>query len=322
MTPPLRTALLFPGLNGVARGARLADYAALPGFRARWQLVAAALPAAPALVAAGVGSEPGAASTDPVAALLQDARLAALAIAAMQLACVEALGADRLDAHWVTGYSVGDLARTIHAGAARFEDAVAFARELRARPGPGGETWYATRRGRGVDREAMRRRLLDAGLAVSLLSERAFLFSGPVDAVRGARQAAIGDGWHLHPITACALHGPSQREFAARLHAALVDAPLRPPRRPLWSSLRQRKLEDPDELRTELADNVAASCDLAATIRRLHLEHGVRHFVDVGPGRHGLHFVRHSGLPVTAESAIDRVRVDRLRVDRFGGPGR
>lgn len=296
-----RTAFLFPGLDGMQRAVDFRRMLALPGFAARWRTVAVEFARDPSLRAFEK------AFADRVARPLPgvtDWRWPALMVAAMQLAAAEELEHRGERADIVVGYSIGELARSLHAGAAPFAAAITFARALGPVAGTGGTTVLAFTVD-ASDAAAAIRRLGPLAPLCSRLSDR--ILAVPVETTREAevRAALSGPGRRLFELAPCGLHGPLQRPLARRLRLALESTALRPLRVPAFSSQTQRVVESTDELRRELADNVATPFDFAAAIRTLHREHGITRFVDLGPGAHACHFVQHSGLPVEAVSALD-----------------
>jgi acyl transferase domain-containing protein len=305
MTAVPRTAFVFPGLNGGDCARDCAPLLALPGFGARWRAVEqrfAGDRGFAAFAAALRGGETGAAGDGGAW------RWQALAVAAMQLAAAEALAARGVAADWLLGYSIGDLARSVHGGACTFDDVVAFAAAL---PADGalarGATVVAVGPAHAVaaGAAALRR----PGLACSRLSARAVLVAGPEAAVASAVGTLAACGCRVRRLAACALHAPLQAPFAASLRGHLASAPLRAPSCRVFSTILGRPIAAAGELRTELAANVAAPFDLAAAVVALHERHGVQRFVDLGPGRHAQRFVEHAGLPVCTLSAADLLAI-------------
>lgn len=297
MTAVARTAFVFPGLNSAGHTTEDASMVRRPGFAARWQTVAASFADVPGFAA--FSRQLLAGETLPVHARTWPWR--ALAIAAMQLAVAEELEQAGERADWLCGYSIGEVARSCHAGAFSFAALVAFARALPPLPIAHGTT-VAVQAGSAVRVDDAARRLADAGVTGSRLSPRFLMVAGPEEPMRRAL-ASLDRGVHVQTIATCALHAPLQAPLAGRLAVALAGRALAPRREGVFSTLLGRPLQPGDDFGGELAANVAAPCDFATTIRRLHEEHGVTRFVDLGPGRHAQRFVRHHGGGLVAESA-------------------
>ncbi len=299
MSAVARTAFVFPGLNSAGHVAEDPTLVRRPGFAARWQLCAAAFAEAPGFASFAHQLLHGEAL--PTHAATWPWR--ALAVTAMQLAVAEELEQDGERADWLCGYSIGEVARSCHAGAFSFAQLVAFARALPPLPIASGTT--AAVQGASVARvEHAARSLAGAGVHASRLSPRFLMVAGP-DAAMQRALAALGSGLHVQAIAACALHTPLQLPLALRLAAALAGRRLPLPRAGVFSTLLGRPLCEGDDCTGELAANVAEPCDFATTIRRLHQDHGVTRFVDLGPGRHAQRFVRHHGRGLVAVSAAE-----------------
>lgn len=298
-----RTAWLFPGLNGIDHPDELAPLLALPPFRRRWQLVQRGFADAPGFAAFDAGLQQG-------AALQREPRSwpwQALAVAAMQQAMAESLQARGHAAQWLSGYSIGDLGRALHAGVVSFARCVAFAAALPPLP-VGTGTSLAVLLPPTLPAAAVATSCTRTGVACSRLSDRLLLIAGPAQPVEAAAVALSARGCRVRRLAACALHAPVQRPLATLLARRLRRAAMRPPTLPMFSSLSLQPLHQVEQVRRELAQNVAAACDFATAVRRLHHDHGVDTFVDLGPGRHAQRFVEHCRLPVRVLSALDLLR--------------
>lgn len=304
----MTTAFVFPGLNGAAHAAENVPLLRRPGFVGRWQTVTKACRRTPGFAEFAAALHAG--RELPLSPATWPWR--ALAVVAMQLAMAEELEARGENADWLCGYSVGDVARSCHAGAFTFDELVAFAAGLSALPVTGGATACA-QAGADVDLHELQRRVEAFGALCSRLSPRFLMFAGTSAVVDAAQRAARGRGVRAKEIATCALHSPQQRSLGSALAQALASHRLRPVQRDVFSTLWGRPLSPADDLRAELVANVTSPCDFATAIRRLHDEHGVTRFIDLGPGRHAQRFVRHHDLEVEALGAGDLVAVTVLR---------
>ncbi|MCA8953218.1 MAG: acyltransferase domain-containing protein [Planctomycetes bacterium] len=299
----MTTAFVFPGLDGMQRGSEFQPLLALPGFRARWRAAAASCGREPGFATFAAALDAGEMRLLPQ---VTDWRWPALAVTAMQLAVTDALDSIGERADQVTGYSIGDVARTLFAGAASFDDLIAFARQLPAVTRGRGRTVIAF----AADAPTAERALLalgPLGTAASRLSERIVAVPGTDEDEPAIRRGLAEHGLRLFELAPCALHGPLQQPLSRHLLHRLGHATLRRPRTPVFSSQRLAPLADVPSLRAELAANVSAPFDFAATVRTLHQRHGVTRFVNIGPGRHAQHFVQHAGLGVESVDALELV---------------
>jgi [acyl-carrier-protein] S-malonyltransferase len=289
------TAFVFPGLNGAGHFDEHAPLLQLPGFAARWRLVATTFGAAPGFAAFDRalhdGSElSGAPATWP---------WRALSVIAMQLAAAEALEQRGERADWLCGYSIGDLARSCHAGAATFAQVVAFAAALPELPRAAGGT-LAVLPPDAACGDALYSELTAAGVAVCRLSPRFLLAAGDDPALARARDICGCATVRTRDLGACPLHTPVQGPLVRVLAAATRGVRLSPPQRRMFSTLWGRAIAGGDDLCAEFTTNVAAPIDFAGAVQRLRQQHGVTRFIDLGPGRHAQRFVRHHGDDVQA----------------------
>jgi acyl transferase domain-containing protein len=282
------TAFVFPGLDGAGQPAEHAWALALPGFRERW-----------AAVVAWCGREAG--FVDFEQALLEGHTLPAgptawrwraLAVMAMQLAAADALERRGECAQWLCGYSLGDLARSCHAGVATFAQFVAFAASLPPLPCVRGSTIAAVLAD-GARTAALRANLRRAGIAACRLSPRFLLVAGDDATRERAHALATAAGARVRPVGDCPLHAPVLRGLARILAEAARTARVLPAARAMFSTLWGRAVVATDDLLGEFTTNVAAPIDFARAVQRLRVRHGVTRFVDLGPGRHASAFVRH-----------------------------
>jgi acyl transferase domain-containing protein len=296
----VRTAFVFPGLNGAGHAAEHLPLLAMAGFAARWQLVRHSFGATPGFATFDHALHAG--ETLPAAPAVWPWR--ALAVTAMQLTAAEALEARGEHADWLCGYSIGDVARCCHAGVYTFADVVGFAHALPQLPANGGATAAVFSPSTNIADE-LAVLLAGAAVTVSRLSPRFLMFAGAVSAVRRALVRCRRPGVRMQQLAACPLHSALQRPLALLLAAGLARAALGPSRRRMFSTLLNRDIGDADELRHELATNVEAPVDFSATVHQLHRQHGVTRFVGHGPGRHAQRFVRHHGAGLHALSATE-----------------
>ncbi len=289
------TAFVFPGLDGAGQPAEHAWALTLPGFDERW-----------AHVAAWCGGEAG--FRDFERALREGRALPAapaawrwraLAVMAMQLAAADELERRGERAQWLCGYSLGDLARSCHAGVATFAQFVQFAASLPPLPCVRGSTIAAVL-GNGRATTALRATLRAAGIAACRLSPRFLLVAGDDATRERAHALATAAGARVRAVGDCPLHAPVLRGLAGILEQAARTARVLPAARAMFSTLWGRAVVAADDLLGEFTTNVAAPIDFSRAVQRLRVRHGVTRFVDLGPGRHASAFVRHHEADVQA----------------------
>jgi len=300
------TAFLFPGLNSMRRAQDFLPLLQLPGFGERWREVCTAFAAVP-----GFAAFDGALRAGDTRTLYrrEHLHLLALAAATLQTATAAALEDAGEHADWVCGYSIGDVARTLHAGAAEFAQLVAFARAL-PQPLPStddttGMTLMVVSPPVVADAERGRAILARSGLAVCPLSPRVTMLSGAGSAVAATVASLRPIGWRCRTLVDCALHAGERAPLATVLGTALAGVPLRSPRLAVFSSVYVRPLTNATGLRAELTANVAVRYDFAAAMEELRRRHGVVRFVDVGPCHVTASLLRHFEPPLQAETALD-----------------
>ncbi|MCR9244893.1 MAG: hypothetical protein NXI31_07665 [bacterium] len=297
----MTTAFVFPGLDGVQRAIDFKPLTRRPRFLALWERATTRFGDDPDFRSFHNGLLRGDARLLPS---VRDWRWPALAVATMQLALAEELTQRGIRPSFVTGYSIGNVARSLFAGIADHDALLEFTAGL----GP-------IHRGCGVTVIAFGKNSVDATRAirrlgahaehVSHLSDRIFAVPVETEAEEGIRSILRSHGMRLFELAPCGLHGPMQRAFANELRWHLDLARLAPQRIPVLSSQTQRVLRSARDHCEDLSDNVATPFDFAATVRRLHADHGIRRFVNVGPGRHAEHFVQHTGLQVEVVNAVE-----------------
>ncbi len=303
-----RTAFVFPGLNGCAHVAEHLPLLRLPGFATRWQLVTNAFAAHDGFAAFSRALHAG--HELPMSAATWTWR--ALAVTAMQLAMAAELEQRGEHAHWLCSYSIGDVARSCHADITSFGEVVAFAAALPPLPAAAGTT-AAMHCATPSLADRLHAHGDELRLCTSRLSPRFLLVAGARTAVEGAVVRAHALGARALAVGQCPLHASEQVPLAQILLAALARRGLRPAQRPTFSTLWGRAVTIDDDVGAEFAANVAAPCDFATTVRRLHVEHGVTRFIDLGPGRHAQRFVRHHDLPLTAIAASELLTLKAAR---------
>lgn len=297
----MATAFVFPGLDGVQRAIDFRPLTCRPRFLALWERATARFGDDPGFRAFRTGLLRGNARLLPS---VEDWRWPALAVATMQLAIAEELTQRGVRPTVVTGYSIGNVARSLFAGIADHDALLEFTAGLGQIHRGGGVTVIAFGKNSASAAQAIGRLGVHAE-HVSRLSDR--IFAVPVETAAEDRVRSIlrAHGMRLFELAPCGLHGPMQRAFANELRWHLDLARLAPQQIPVLSSQTRQVLRSARDHCEDLSNNVATPFDFAATVRKLHADHGIRRFVNVGPGRHAEHFVQHTGLRVEIVNAVE-----------------
>jgi acyl transferase domain-containing protein/NAD(P)-dependent dehydrogenase (short-subunit alcohol dehydrogenase family) len=209
-------------------------------------------------------------------------QLALLAADAIMYAAINAIG---LRADRVAGHSFGELAALLAAGAWSFESAV---RATMARC----QAIDVCRNANGVmlsttaPSDVLEQLCHEVGGQVSVSHRNAddqTVAGGEQEAVARLSQLVKEAGYQsLILAVPAAFHTPLMTEVKAPFARSLAEIEIAPPMIPLLSSVTNRYVAEPDEIRTNLATQMTEPVNYAELVRRLVAE-GVTVFVEVGP---------------------------------------
>lgn len=189
------------------------------------------------------------------------------------------------DPEFVAGHSLGEYSALIAAGALEFSDGLRLVRkrgELMRQHGAGSMAAII-----GLDREAVARIANDSGAEVA--NDNApgqVTISGRTQAVTHAMELAEAAGARR------VLMLPVDGAFHSSLMAPVVDGmrplievtPFRPATVPLVTNVDAKPIQHPDDLRTELLDQICAPVRWVDAVNTIS-EGGVTHYYEVGPGK-------------------------------------
>ncbi len=192
----------------------------------------------------------------------------------------------------VAGHSLGEFTALVAANALRFEDALHLVRE-RGRlmrevslERPGGMAAVI-----GLEREALEevcREASELGLVVVANdnSPGQLVISGEEVALQRAMELARARGAKrvIRLGVTVASHSPLMERVAHALAEVLARIPLREPDIPVVANVTGKILSTVEEIRRELACQVALPVQWTASIRQMR-ERGVAAFLEVGPGQ-------------------------------------
>jgi len=219
---------------------------------------------------------------DPFAAVDEGTAYQQPAIFCASLAHLEALrDDDRPDCY--AGHSLGEITALVAAGALSEHDGLRFV-TLRGRlmqqvdEGARGAMVAI-----GASAEAARSLAERHGVTLAIdNAPRQVVLSGDAGSIARAQEDARAQGLRtlLLPVRVAA-HTPALAVVAGQLRTLLNELEVRAPRRPCFSCVTARELDD---VRMRLAQSLTRPVRWREVLLALHAR-GVRRFVDVGPGR-------------------------------------
>jgi acyl transferase domain-containing protein len=108
---------------------------------------------------------------------------------------------------------------------------------------------------------------------------------GPQLSLEGLLQRLEQEGYGARLVDApCPAHTPLMSEIQEPMELALRELQIGPPHIPVLSSVTNRYVADPDEIKRNLVDQLTSPVRYVDQIERLYGE-GVTFFVEVGPGQ-------------------------------------
>jgi [acyl-carrier-protein] S-malonyltransferase len=194
-------------------------------------------------------------------------------------------GADLLpEPDYVAGHSLGEYSALVAAGALSFADALRLVRlrgQLMERHGLGGMIAVI-----GLDDEALTVIANESGAQVANFNAPGqTTLSGTEDALVAAEVAAKSRG--ARRVIRLAVNGAFHSSLMAPVAEALAPeierATIVKPRVPLVSNVNAEPIVHPDDIRTELVDQICASVRWTQSVQTM-IELGVSHFYEIGHG--------------------------------------
>lgn len=182
------------------------------------------------------------------------------------------------------GHSLGDLSALVAAGSLTEEDGmhvVAARGRLMQRASEAGPAGAMLALGANPDVA----RELAARFGVTHANDNSpdqAVLSGPAEAIARVRAEAKARGLRaIHLPIKGAFHSPGMAAAVPAFRAVLDGVQVRPPRRPVLSSVTAREFDD---MPSELARSLTEGVRWREVVLALHAR-GVRRFVEAGPGR-------------------------------------
>lgn len=189
------------------------------------------------------------------------------------------------DADYVAGHSLGEYSALVAAGALSLEDALQLVRrrgELMQEYGAG--TMAAIL---GMAPDAVAQVAADAGVDVANYNAPdQTTVSGPRDGVEKAMELAKERGARralLLPVSA-AFHSTLMQRAEDGMRPYLMAVPMVPPEVPLVANVDAAILDDTDDIRQELINQICGSVRWVDVVNTLSGE-GVNRYIEIGPGK-------------------------------------
>ncbi|HEX3722039.1 MAG TPA: ACP S-malonyltransferase [Nitrolancea sp.] len=185
----------------------------------------------------------------------------------------------------VAGHSLGEYSALVSSGALALADGARLVRrrgELMEEHGLGGMIAVI-----GLDDAVLHEIAMATGVEIANINAPGQItLSGRVDALElAAAQAREAGARRVIPLAVnVAFHSSLMLPVANSLRPMIDDTPFSRPSVPLIANVDARLLTEPDELRTELTQQIAASVRWVDVIQQA-MAQGVSHFFEVGPGK-------------------------------------
>ncbi len=242
----------------------------------------------------------------------------AAAIIAMQLGVVDRLAKFLPKPDWVVGCSLGDVARTICAGAGDFETALIIATmsldELERAESIGGNVIVITTPRRPFSPGDLA--WMDGlDLAVSRLSDRVLNVAGRRADLQTLREQSHAHRWKVLPLLDFPLHSRHAACYMQQASELLSQAEFSAPEPEIrvYSSVLGREIRRPEEFRDEFVASLVQPHDWQDSVNDLVENHGVTSFVNIGPCRTLARLLQESGRDVwEADDLIEQELVGSL----------
>jgi [acyl-carrier-protein] S-malonyltransferase len=206
------------------------------------------------------------------------------------MAMLAAMGVQPEEGAAVAGHSLGEWTAVAASGALAFEDGLRLVRRRGELMERAGEEYPGTMAAiLGAERAAIEeicRRVAGTVVVANLNSPKQIVISGEIDAVNAAMEKAKESGAkRVVPLpVGGAFHSPLMGSAAAGLKAALDEVEIRPARVPIMANVSAQFVQQPDEIRRALTEQLLSAVLWDTSMRNL-LDWGGRIFLEIGSGR-------------------------------------
>ncbi len=307
----MKTAYLFPGLNGLLRLKDRERYLHLPHVQTRLLQAQTALKRE-----LNIDVNLLQMLTEETESIyrIENISIAAVLISSIQVGVVDHLKELYPNPDWMVGVSLGDVARTVAAEAYDFEVAVVshvkFTHRIDGIDKLGGNIGVATTlqrpftqddydwfESKGVDVSVLTTRFLNVGA----------LFSG----LEEVRLRAKEKGWRIMPILDYPAHSRYIKPYVDASEAEFMWVQTHVPKTPIFSTISLQPLLSPEIIKREFLETITRTIHFESAITKLSREHGVTRFVNIGPCKSLYTLLRDIPLEFKIEDAEDLLNVTK-----------
>lgn len=198
----------------------------------------------------------------------------------------------RLEPLYVAGHSLGEYAALVAANAIDFADALPLVRErgrLMKETGkkqPGGMAAVMGLDIAALERVLKRAREVGEVVLANLNTPGQTVISGEMVALQRAIELARAEGARRVAMLriSIASHSPLMNRASQGLSEALARIPLRDPEIPVVANITGQALQNADEIRRELVENIIKPVNWTRSVLEM-VNGGGQTFVEVGPGK-------------------------------------
>lgn len=304
----MKTAYLFPGLNGLLRQKDRERYLELPKVIERLSIAQNAL------------SRDLGISVDLMQMIKQNTdeiyridniSLAAVIISSIQVGVVDHLRSQFPDPDWMVGVSLGDIARTVTAGAYDFETAVVshvkFTHKIDGIDKLGGNIGVATTLSKPFTKEDFAW-FNEMGVDVSILTSRFLNVGALFSGLEEVRARAKVSGWRIMPILDYPAHSRYIKPYVDASEKEFLEVQTHKPIVPIFSTISCKSLTDPLEIKREFLETITRTIHFEEAITSLHKNHSVTRFINIGPCKSLYTLLRDIPLDFQIEDAEDLLK--------------
>ena len=301
----MKTAYLFPGLNGLLRQKDRERYLPLPNVQKRLLEAQHALSRELGLSIDLMDMLTK--NTDEIYHI-KNISLAAVLISSIQVGVVDHLREEFPNPDWMVGVSLGDIARTVCAGAYDFETAVVshvkFTHKIDGIDKLGGNIGVATTLQRPFTQEDFD--WFDKmEIDVSILTARFLNVGALFGALEKVRVRSKERGWRVMPILDYPAHSRYIKPFVEASEKEFLEVKTKSPEIPIFSTLSCKSLELPSEIKQEFLETIIRTVHFEKAITHLNKVHGVTRFINIGPCKSLYTLLRDIPLKFQIEDAQD-----------------
>lgn len=279
----MKTAFVFPGLNGLLRQKDRERYLELPHVVKRLQQAETALLRDLGLKSNLMGMVKT--NTDEIYRI-DNISLAAVVISSIQVGVVDHLREKFPMPDWMVGVSLGDIARSVCSGAYDFEVAVVshvrFTCKIEGIDKLGANIGVATTLNKPFTEEDFEWFEIK-GVDVSILTSRFLNVGALFSSLESVRDRARLKGWRIMPIIDYPAHSRYIKPYVDASRHDFMNVETMIPKIPIFSTLSCRELASPEEIKEEFLETITKTIHFEKAITALYKDHCVTRFINIGP---------------------------------------